>query len=668
MKSSQRLAAGASVVVAALAGVVVLQSAGMSRPARDAATAAQFGAHPCTPHVLSRDLARQQPPVIAAGGTTTLYVLHDGDNYCYRVAPASGTPGPYVDAPTFRVRQGQSLNLVLVDTFGESPGPMPMPTSPDGCALLPFEPSPLPPNRPNSYLGHDRIYQTMPSMEPDTNLHMHGWHGSPEIDNVFKSLAMTRGNTCSFTFAMRSGASPSGAQPAGTYWYHAHLHGQAFAQVGGGLAGVFIVDPSPVPAATPIPEQVLLIKDLREAAPQALPRAFAAPNAGTLRPRKTLGAAAPHAPRADPFSPPPWPSGWPINAGAQYCPSAGNSNGLMVNGYPIPDGVNVKTAPALSILEPGQKRLFRIADAASDDYVNVQVLDGAGKPEPLVIVGRDGHPVGDGSNPEGGAVTDRTNVLLPPGGRVDIVVTGAQSAQRIVSGQVCTGYAGLYEPHRTIAQIMPLVVRRAPRAMLSSTAGPKPLTVTAAERFLRDVPATYRRSVAFTQYASPAPQPSGPPKLSQLAWYVTQIGEGPAVAPSAAPVLPFHEQPFWLQPAAAGDQGRYLPHIHVKRRTVEEWYLVNASPEIHAFHIHQLTFVTEQSDFEGGKVHIYQDTVALPPAKIIGTPPYGPNPLLAPSVTKIKIDFRNVDKGQFVFHCHMLFHEDAGMMGIVEVD
>jgi len=43
-------------------------------------------------------------------------------------------------------------------------------------------------------------------------------------------------------------------------------------------------------------------------------------------------------------------------------------------------------------------------------------------------------------------------------------------------------------------------------------------------------------------------------------------------------------------------------------------------------------------------------------------------PLVKPSLTKVLLDFRHVPRGTFVFHCHMLFHEDHGMMAIVRVE
>ena len=42
--------------------------------------------------------------------------------------------------------------------------------------------------------------------------------------------------------------------------------------------------------------------------------------------------------------------------------------------------------------------------------------------------------------------------------------------------------------------------------------------------------------------------------------------------------------------------------------------------------------------------------------------------MVAPTKTEIEIDFRKVPRGTFVFHCHMLFHEDHGMMAIITVD
>ena len=53
----------------------------------------------------------------------------------------------------------------------------------------------------------------------------------------------------------------------------------------------------------------------------------------------------------------------------------------------------------------------------------------------------------------------------------------------------------------------------------------------------------------------------------------------------------------------------------------------------------------------------YVDTVNIPFWP--GTGPY-------PSVT-LRMDFRGPDVGDFVYHCHILGHEDSGMMAIIRV-
>jgi FtsP/CotA-like multicopper oxidase with cupredoxin domain len=34
---------------------------------------------------------------------------------------------------------------------------------------------------------------------------------------------------------------------------------------------------------------------------------------------------------------------------------------------------------------------------------------------------------------------------------------------------------------------------------------------------------------------------------------------------------------------------------------------------------------------------------------------------------RVRMDFRGPDVGDFVFHCHILAHEDLGMMNIIRV-
>lgn len=90
--------------------------------------------------------------------------------------------------------------------------------------------------------------------------------------------------------------------------------------------------------------------------------------------------------------------------------------------------------------------------------------------------------------------------------------------------------------------------------------------------------------------------------------------------------------------------------------TTERWVIYNKSGEWHPFHIHQDDFrlIDEKSDGPPGLGGV-QDIVPLP----AGTPE---NP------SKVEIDMPYTDfDGKFVFHCHILDHEDGGMMALVDL-
>jgi suppressor of ftsI len=90
--------------------------------------------------------------------------------------------------------------------------------------------------------------------------------------------------------------------------------------------------------------------------------------------------------------------------------------------------------------------------------------------------------------------------------------------------------------------------------------------------------------------------------------------------------------------------------VTMKLGSVERWTLVNSTEEWHTFHIHTNDFQVISVNGAGIPYVDDQDNVALAPKShtII---------LLHPT------DFT----GKFVFHCHVTFHEDHGMMATVQV-
>jgi suppressor of ftsI len=90
--------------------------------------------------------------------------------------------------------------------------------------------------------------------------------------------------------------------------------------------------------------------------------------------------------------------------------------------------------------------------------------------------------------------------------------------------------------------------------------------------------------------------------------------------------------------------------IKPKLGTLEEWELVNDSDDQHPFHIHINDFVVTSINGEPVKTPRLQDTAFIP------------------ARGKITIRQRFNDfAGKFVMHCHILAHEDGGMMASVEV-
>jgi suppressor of ftsI len=88
----------------------------------------------------------------------------------------------------------------------------------------------------------------------------------------------------------------------------------------------------------------------------------------------------------------------------------------------------------------------------------------------------------------------------------------------------------------------------------------------------------------------------------------------------------------------------------VQLGTVEEWTIRNVTAEQHPFHLHVNDFQVVSVNGQPYNAANLQDIVILP----VG------------GEVVIRIPFMDYP-GKFVFHCHILFHEDHGMMAVVDV-
>lgn len=109
-----------------------------------------------------------------------------------------------------------------------------------------------------------------------------------------------------------------------------------------------------------------------------------------------------------------------------------------------------------------------------------------------------------------------------------------------------------------------------------------------------------------------------------------------------------------LDPFRLFIDGKSFDHDRVDQTVIlgaiEEWRLINTSPDWHPFHIHVNDFQVISVNGEPVDPYSWEDTTPLP------------------AFGEVVIRSRFLDfPGKFVYHCHILDHEDKGMMGVVEV-
>lgn len=315
----------------------------------------------------------------------------------------------------------------------------------------------------------------------------------------------------------------------------------------------------------------------------------------------------------------------------------------MVAGSPTPGG-NVPSwdlslnyvpiaypalTPALIQAPYSTTEFWRVLNASADTILDFQVVyDGV--PQELMLVALDGVPVGSQDGIHVGSLIPFTHLRLPTASRAEFIVRtpspDVHSAQ-FITQSVNTGPAGDNDTQRTLATIAGGASAENSMAPASVVA-PPPSHL----RFsgLSRERATATRKLYFSENATQ--------------FFITVDGQTPVAFSPDNP-----------------------PAIVTRQGSVEDWSIENRSQENHEFHIHQLHFlVLSQNNFEiNGSQPI--GTIQGQMADMIEIPFWDGNPAHPyPSVT-VRMDFRGPDTGDFVYHCHILEHEDGGMMAIIRV-
>ncbi len=560
----------------------------------------------------------RSPELQATAAGIELTVRQGDGTLCY---VANGN----ADAPVIRARLGTELDITLRNEITDpsaidavsGPGKL---TSANGMV-------------PDT---HD-FYRVIPGMKHPatgaTNLHVHGLAVPPvrPQDEVLATCTDPASGFVgcgqrSFTYRYQIPRD----MPEGLYWYHPHVHGEVQAQMLMGLSGALIVDGPLADArrAAGIEEQLLIVRQTQDAdasKPQAAAMT-AAPMATSMEPSAAV--ASKHG--ADAID----------TAHELLCTRNAGIDAISVNGTPVPLGDAPDQALAHWQMAAGTRQFWRVLNAATDAFLDLAVIDERGASIPIEVTAIDGAPLTQDSGASSQVVPTLQSQLVPPSGRLEFWVPAPPAGTRayLVTHAVDTGCAGDRLPERKLA-----VMETIPANGMDLPAAPTKSAIHVPARqanLFSGLLARHtdrRRVIAMAEYPRPGTD-------DQIDFYIAERRPGQV-----------------LKAYHMGD----LPAIIVHAGATEEWVIENWTNELHAFHIHQVHFRVLEID--GTPVHDQSllDVVNVPYATPTGY--HSKEGPVHPGRVRIKLMFPPQLAGDIPFHCHLVDHEDNGMMAVLRV-
>jgi len=559
--------------------------------------------------------------------------------------------------PTLRLHQGDTLQLTLVNELvrpgagveplaisnAQSDGMQGMRGMSRGedytlmCGQPQLTPTPTPDPQTGRIFGYHR------SPWNETNMHFHGLNVSPlqpsdDVVGVLLCPAKTTGEKPkSYTYVVNIPHD----EPPGTYWYHPHPHGESDRQLISQLTGAIIIDQLEPSIVDQLKNRLIIVRDVGELgtagtadqSPAASKIRAMAPSMAAIRASYRA-----HGPPAMNFGPPPFRFGPP-----QSCPQLRtgmqtNAKVLRINLLPLPVKPDTLKGLPNTSLALGATEYWRFANTSADTILDVEQLVN-GKRVPLAITSRDGVPLVVVNGRPTWQPVPMNLVRLSPGSRMEFYVHGSAPGTIVLRTRtVDTGCLG----DVTLARDLLVVY-------VGGSSERKPLQQSrlAAPRAVNPIP------IRFSDLATQIPKHHRYFVLTEYNrsdeifpdFYVTELSNPNAI-----------EHPFAMKGP---------PDVVVKSGTVEDWTILNYTQEIHEFHMHQIHFLVLKGDGIGHGAGQLLDTVDVP----YGSFASGSSGTFTPGAVTLRMDFRDPSIiGEFVYHCHILAHEDAGMMARIRVE
>jgi FtsP/CotA-like multicopper oxidase with cupredoxin domain len=505
--------------------------------------------------------------------------------------------------PTFRVKPGDRVRILLNNN-------LPAGNSNDQCAVYPAVTSGVD-NFQDCFHGYNW-----------TNIHYHGFHVTPDSVGDDVLLMIAPDSSYQYSFVIPHNQSP------GTHWYHPHKHGSVAVQVSNGMSGAFIVEGGgldSLASSLRMTEQLIAVQKIDSA----------------------------------------------LNL------TDGDGGVTLVNGADLP----------VLTMRPNEVQRWRIVNENITKTTNYQIgfINQSGKDEPtLYDVARDGVQYApanyDTANPD-------TLLLMAPGNRLDVFVQApatpglhllsvrsvANTGDRIPRFQAERASSA---PSDTLFYVNVVGDGMPVNTTLPASLPPLP-------DFLANLPGT----------TTPATILADTGRLAVIVFADTNFARrNPTSVPPAFflgtndnPRMQFNSDSVYTPENASGVR---LPMV---LDSVQTWKVVNQSPATnHPFHIHINPFQVIDVYYPRGSADpnaaLYAQLDSA--AQVRGAPIWlDVLPLPVPSadgstagyalIRQAYQPFLNADgtvctdcgppTGEFVMHCHILGHEERGMMQVIEI-